>query len=82
LQITIYSFIDNFWRDCIYVDNNERKKRDKYRFIDITKRGAVLIPLKDLREKSSKQVLKVKGFIDKSGIKSTPIMAKKGTLIP
>ena len=29
----------------------------------------MLIPLLDLRAKSSKQVLKVKGFIDKDGIK-------------
>jgi hypothetical protein len=35
--------------DYIYVDNHERKIRDRYRFIDIIKRGAVLIPLKDLR---------------------------------
>jgi hypothetical protein len=68
--------------DYIYVDNHERKIRDRYRFIDIKKRGTMLILLKDLREKSSKQVLKVKGFIDKPGIKSSPIMARKGTLIP
>jgi hypothetical protein len=68
--------------DYIYVDNDERKIRDRYRFIDIIKRGTMLILLKDLREKSSKQVLKVKGFIDKAGIKSSPIMARKGTLIP
>ncbi len=68
--------------DYIYVDNHERKIRDRYRFIDIIKRGTMLILLKDLREKSSKQVLKVKGFIDKTGIKSSPIMARKGTLIP
>jgi len=30
----------------------------------------------------SKQVLHVKGFIDKDGFKYLPIVARKGTLIP
>jgi hypothetical protein len=82
MQITIYSFIDNDEIDYLYVDNCERGKNVRYRFIDNLFSGFALISLVDLRIKSSKQVLKVKGFIDKDGIKSSPIVARKGTLIP
>ena len=69
MQITIYSFIDIIDRDYMYVDNHERVKRYRYRFIDNLLSGCALISLVDLRTKSSKQVLRVNGFVDKHGIK-------------
>jgi len=57
MKITIYSFIDNNGIDYIYVDDIKRGKRIRYRFIDNLENGVVLIPLVDLRTKSSEQVL-------------------------
>jgi hypothetical protein len=44
--------------------------------------GSVQESLKKRCIKSSNEVLQVKGFIDKHGIKYQPISARKGTLIP